>query len=415
MSCFVSLLLSVQSGLALADSESDALSLTSAEAPKAKIPGDARLFFEVALGDSSQRYVPGSESLVRGSFDLSIARRFQNGLQLSISDRLDWIDPRVAGLGSTVNSLREAYLSFQPIGGSTVVEFGRINLRYGPGYGYNPTDFFRDGTLRAMTTADPFALRENRLGTVMARYQYLWKGGAFSFALSPKLANAPNAEAWSLDLGSTNNRDRALITISAQVGSGVSGQILAYWQDQRATSVGANLTALLSDSTTAHMEWSVASEPDLLSQLASLPAPVGKRSRLVGGFTFTSSEKLSLTAEYHYNGFGLGKARWQSLATLPLLKAAFLAESLRVQDLAPSRALLIYATKKNFLIPDMDLTGYVRVNLIDNSKLYWVELRRRWTNFDLAFQLQQNSGGVGSEFGVLPERRILQVLGTYYF
>jgi hypothetical protein len=40
-----------------------------------------------------------------------------------------------------VNSLREAYLSWQPEGGNMVMEFGRINLRYGPGYGYNPTDF----------------------------------------------------------------------------------------------------------------------------------------------------------------------------------------------------------------------------------------------------------------------------------
>ena len=45
-----------------------------------------------------------------------------------------------------------------------VLTFGPpFNLRFGPGYGYNPTDFFRDGSLRVLTTADPFALHEIRL------------------------------------------------------------------------------------------------------------------------------------------------------------------------------------------------------------------------------------------------------------
>ncbi len=36
-------------------------------------------------------------------------------------------------------------------------------------------------------------------------------------------------------------------------------------------------------------------------------------------------------------------------------------------------------------------------------------------SFDLAFQLQRHIGGSTSEFGILPDRRIMQVLGSYYF
>jgi len=46
--------------------------------------------------------------------------------------------------------------------------------------------------------------------------------------------------------------------------------------------------------------------------------------------------------------------------------------------------------------------------------LFWLELRRHWPNFDLSFQLQQNIGNANSEFGLLPDRRVVQVLGTYY-
>ena len=47
--------------------------------------------------------------------------------------------------------------------------------------------------------------------------------------------------------------------------------------------------------------------------------------------------------------------------------------------------------------------------------LAWVDLRHNWPSFDLTFQLQQNIGSLTSEFGVLPDHRVIQVLGTYYF
>ncbi|MBK6295886.1 MAG: hypothetical protein IPF55_17715 [Rhodoferax sp.] len=64
---------------------------------------------------------------------------------------------------------------------------------------------------------------------------------------------------------------------------------------------------------------------------------------------------------------------------------------------------------------DLDLTAFLRVNADDHSHMAWIELRRHWPSFDLALQLQQHSGRITSEFGVLPDRRVLQVLGTYYF
>ena len=138
----------------------------------------------------------------RVSVDFSHSARLAPGWRAVISDRLDHVHPTDAGADATVNSLREAYLSWQPDGGNTVVELGRINLRYGPGYGYNPTDFFRDGSLRVLTTANPFALRENRTGLGhAARATFVdWRlvvGGLFaqSWRISPA------ADGWSLDFG----------------------------------------------------------------------------------------------------------------------------------------------------------------------------------------------------------------------
>ncbi len=405
----------VQMPLAYADAEADALNLESAETKAPQGRKDIRIFFEGALGNASQRYQSGSVDMGRASFDLSHTSRFGTGLRLVISNRFDHIHPRDPGRDEAVNSLREAYVSWQPEGGNSIYEFGRINLRYGPGYGYNPTDFLRDGSLRALTTADPVALRENRLGSVMLRGQRLWNGGSLSLAYSPKLEASPTSGAWSLDLGSTNNRDRWLVALGTQFSQRVSSQVLLYKPQGQSTSLGANLTALLSDATTAHLEWSRGREPELFNQVLLRPALSSTRNRFVGGATYTTSTKLSITVEYLYNGFGLSQPQSSQLALVPAVQIFYLREALRRQELAPRQAILLYVTQKNLMMKDLDLTAYIRVNREDQSRLAWLELRRHWANFDLAFQLQQNVGRSASEFGILPDRRIMQVLGTYYF
>ena len=405
----------IQAPALAADAEADALSLQSDTSTPAEAARDTKFFVEGAIGNASQRYLPDSRNTGRASLDFSHSARLGPGLRAVISDRLDHIYPRDAGADSTVNSLREAYLSWQPEGDNTVMEFGRINLRYGPGYGYNPTDFFRDGSLRVLTTADPFALRENRLGTVMLRAQRLWTDGSLSIALAPKLADRPSPEGWSLDLGSTNNRDRALIALGTQFSQRVSSQLLVYKDDGRSPALGANFTALLSDAAVAHLEWSRGREPDLLSRALALPVTTATRNRFVGGVTYTTLGKLSVTAEYQYNGFGLSQSNWAALGATPATQLAYLREALRLQDLAPRQAYLIYVTQKSLGLKDLDLTAYLRFNPGDDSKLAWLELRHHWPSFDLTFQLQQNIGSRTSEFGILPDRRIVQVLGTYYF
>ena len=402
---------------ALADDDNDALKLEGAPAEAAPASArDTKIFLEGAVGNSSRRYQLGSQDIGRVSLDFSHTARLGNGLRFVFSDRIDHLYPDVAGSDSTINSLREAYLSWQGEGGSTVVEFGRINLRYGPAYGYNPTDFFRDGSLRTLTTANPFALRENRMGSVMLRAQRLWTDGSLSVALSPKLANNPSLDGWSLDLGSTNNRDRALVALGTQFSQRVSTQLLAYKVDGLSTTLGASLTALLSDAATAQVEWSRGREPDLFSQALGLPSPSTTRNRFAGGLTYTTLGKLSVTAEYQYNGFALSRANAATLAAnSPISQVAYLIEAQRRQDLAPRQAYLIYVTQKDLFLKDLDLTAFIRVNAGDRSQLAWVELRRHWSSFDLAFQLQHNIGRITSEYGILPDRRVIQLLGTYYF
>jgi hypothetical protein len=398
-----------------ADAESDALSLEAAPQAPTEVARDTKIFIEGAVGNASQRYLPESRNIGRASLDFSHTARLAPGLRAVVSDRIDHLYPADAGADATVNSLREAYLSWQPEAGNTIVELGRINLRYGSGYGYNPTDFFRDGSLRTLTTANPLALRENRMGSVMLRAQRLWTDGALSVAYSPKLADRPNPEGWSLDLGSTNNRDRALVALSTQFSQRVSTQLLLYKEQDLSPTLGASLTALLTDAAVAHLEWSRGSEPDLLSRALGQTDAAATRNRFAGGITYTTLGKLSVTAEYQHNGFALDQSDWSALGARPATQVTYLLEAQRRQELAARNAYLIYVTQKGLLLKNLDLTAFLRVNAGDQSQLVWAELRHHWPSFDLAFQLQQHIGSPNSEFGILPDSRIIQVLGSYYF
>jgi hypothetical protein len=398
-----------------ADAEIDPLSLESAPEVAVQTLANTRIFLEAAIGSAAQRYAPDHRSIGRASVDFTHTARLTPNLRGVISDRIDHMDPVDAGTDATINNLREAYLSWQPEGANAVVEFGRINLRYGPAYGYNPTDFFRDGSLRTLTSTNPFAMRENRLGSVMLRAQRLWAGGSMSVAYSPKLDDQSNPDGWNIDLGATNSRHRGLFELSTQHSQSLSSQLLIYKEQAQALTVAANLTALLSDAAVAHAEWSNASEVDPLLRALAVPGSPVRHNRFAGGVTYTTLGKLSVTAEYQYNGFGPDKQAWQALANAPLSQWAYLLEAQRRQELVPRQAMLLYATQKNLFLKDLDLTAFLRVNLEDQSRLTWLELRHHWPKYDLAVQWQQYSGTSGSEYGMVPDRRTLQLLGNYYY
>lgn len=400
-----------------ADAELDALDLESA--PVVSTPAAAstsKVFLEGAWGNAAQRYAPASRAFGRVSLDLSYAGKVTPDVRAVLSDRVDYMDPAEAGSDATVNSLREAYVSWQPDGGNNIYELGRINLRYGPAYGYNPTDFFRDGSLRTLTSSNPFSMRENRLGSVMLRAQRLWQGGSMSVAYSPKLEDRASASGWDLDLGATNNRNRGLVALSTQFSQKLSSQLLLYKEQDQSAAVGANMTALLSDAAVAHLEWSNASEIDATSRALGLPSAATRHNRFAGGVTYTTLGKLSVTAEYQYNGFGASQQDWAALSTASMpAKAAYLIDALARQELVSRQALMLYVTQKDLFTKDLDLTAFVRVNTEDHSRQSWLELRRHWAKYDLALQWQQHSGKPGSEYGILPDSRIVQVLGNYYF
>ncbi len=396
--------------------DADALTLQSESAAEPAGQTPLRVALEVSVGRVDQRNDASTQDGRRVSIDLRYSTRLTEAWRLALSDRVDDTHPAPFGQGSTSNSAREAYLAWQAPGGSTTLDLGRINLRQGPAFGYNPTDHFRAGALRTITTADPVALREMRMGTVMLRLGQLWSGGGASVVLVPKLASGPDQRAGSLDLGATNARHRAVLAVDTRVSDRISGQGSVLFERGVAPKIGLGMTALAADSVVAYAEWSSGKTLGLKDQIAGSGAAPTRTQQAALGLTYTLPSALALTVEAEYNGAGLDRAGWNTLLNQgPAAYQRFAALTQPSQELGARRAWLVYASQKGLGLKQLDLTGFVRINAIDSSRLYWAELRYHWRRFDAALQWQQASGSASTEYGNLPYRQVVQLLGSLYF
>lgn len=397
--------------------DDDALALQSAPEPAKRVEEQPlRAYVEAAFGNISHARGAPSQALRRASLDLNWTWRPAPSWRVVVSDRLDDRHPVDEGQRSTVNSLREAFVSWQSEAGQTLIEFGRINLRYGPAYGYNPTDFLRSGSVRSQTSVDPLSVRENRMGTVMFRTQQLWAGGGASMLYAPKLASGSSAHSFSADFGATNNSHQALVAVSGQLSDKFSGQLLAHGQDGRGLSVGANATWLVSDSTVAFAEWAAGRDTPLLVLGANGGAAKARRHRAVAGATFTSGKNISVTAEFEYNGFAADRAGLSQLARFGSeALGSYLGAAQFRQESASRRAVLLYAVQRGGLSKNTDVTALLRINTEDHSRFAWLELRHHFTKWDVAMQWQRSAGSATSEYGGGTPRQVLQVIATRHF
>ncbi len=392
----------------------DALALQTEPAVQNSGDTTLRLALELALGRIDQRDRVDSTNLRRASLDLRYAGRLTDRWRLSFSDRIDHTHPVLGDQPKTVNSLREAYLGWQADAGSVAVDFGRINHRQGPAFGYNPTDYFRRGSLRTVTTADPVALREMRMGAVMLRANQLLAEGGVTLALAPKLESRSSRDPASLDLGATNATNRAVLSHDVRFSERISGQG-SLLLEQDGSRFGASVTALATDSLVAYAEWSYGKTPNLLDQVLATSKPAIRAHQTAFGMTYTLPGSLALTVEAESNGAGLDRNGWNSvLSQGATAYQRYLEPTQTSQELGSRRAWLLYASKKGLITNQLDLTAFVRTNAIDHSRLVWTELRYHWSRFDAALQWQRSWGDPGTEFDVLPYRKVIQLVAVFY-
>lgn len=377
---------------------------------KAESASPWRVFAEVAAGRVSLRSGGGIDTS-RLSLDVRLDATVAPGLRAVLSDRLDLTRSEGTAARDDTNTLREAYLSWAA-SESLSLDLGRVNVRHGAAMGYNPTDWFKEGALRAVVSPDPAVLRENRQGTFVLQAQQVWGAGSLTAALSPKLASQPDDDSFALDEGSTNPRNRWLVAGSTKLSDRVTPQLLLHGGSDTPTQLGLNLSALLGDAWVGFAEGSFGNGRSLAAQALGLAETEHRQRRAAIGLTHTTPFNLTLTAEAEYNSAAPDRASWQALQGVERLMLLSLAD--RLQDLPARRAWFLHATWKNALVQQLDLSAFVRRESETRSRSQWLELRYRWARADVALQWQQFSGDAGSIYGLIPARRALELALRFY-
>jgi hypothetical protein len=408
-------LLAIGPAIAQEAGEIDALRLADSAPKNVERSSDWHSFAETAIGQSFLRKSGATIVEQRLSLELQYDKTITPGWRVILSDRMDLKRQDQPAIQENVNTLKEAYLSWQ-VQENQMVDLGRVNVYNGVASGYNPTDFFRAGAVRSMVSVDPASLKKNRLGSVMLRGQHLWNSGSLTALYSPKLAQQPNTASFSPDFGASNHQDRYLLTLSQRLADGITPQWLIYGKPNRAPQLGMNLTGLLNDATVLYAEWSGGNSRSMHSLALNGIDNTAFRNRITSGLSYTSANKLTLTFEYEYNGTALEPASWDKLRHgSPLAYGRYRAFAQNAQELTTKQELFFHASLQEAWLNHLDLSVMQKLNLADRSRLTWLEVRYRMDKIDLFLQIQNNRGEQASTYGGAAQKHAWQAALRYYF
>jgi len=384
----------------------------------------------------------------RTSLDVAVQWRALPRLTLTLSDRLNLFEQdgrKLVTADAVRNDLREASATWQP-SGDYYLEAGRINVRNGAALGFNPTDFFKTRTLLGQASLDPSVIRQNRLGTLMARAQNLWAWGSTSIVYAPKLAE-PSQVSESARVGidprfdATNAAHRVLCTLSLEV-LDLSPQLLGYFELHR-SKLGVNVTRSIGNAVVAYAEWAAGPEQNLIARavdfgirtgtlrppLPTLPKTevrTSLRNDLASGFSWTVATAVTFNVEYHFHQGGFTRSDWRnwfdlgSAAGAPASQAGALwfvrGYASDQQEPVSKHQMFVRASWPRAIGPDLELSGFAFISLLDGCVLgqlsanYYVS--GSWTASAYA---SANVGDSRSERGSIPQRGNLTLELTRYF
>jgi len=390
----------------------DALSLAD-KAPDAspQTTRPWRLFVEGAIGRGKLRTTGSDFSLYRGSIDFRYDDHIAPQWRLVFSDRIDGVDSDGEPPGDNVNTLREAYISWER-SPDQIFDVGRVNIRNGAAMGFNPTDWFKANALRSIVDPDPAVLRENRQGTVVLQAQQLWSQASLTAAYSPRLARSPDPATFALNVGATNPSNRFLVAGSYKVSEKFTPQLLVFGGNEEPVQVGLNLSGLIGDAVVAYGEFSAGRGPSLEAQALDLPTANSNQQRASVGLTYTTGFNLSLTAEAEYSSAAPFGNQWHTLS--PATQQQMLTTAQALQDLPTRSQWFVYANWKDLVVRRLDASAFLRQDMQTSSRTFWLEGRYAWERAELALQWQVFSGAEGTVYFAVPQQQTLQMLLRVY-
>lgn len=373
----------------------------------------------------------GPEFINRAFVDGHGGWQYGQSLKVLYSARLDYTtgDPT---RDSFSYDLRELFVSWSlDLQRRWFIDFGRINVRNGVAYAFNPTDFFRTQSVVDETSQDPSVRRENRLGTLMLRGQYFLGGSTLTAIYAPRLYDEPLAlttvPSWSdPQLRRTNADNRLELSASVDFGHDLSPQAVLF-RSGGSWAYGLNMARGFGTQTTAYVEWAATRRSPLITQamqygvrtgtfvnpVPPIPSELAAHldHDLAAGVSYTTRSNVNFILEYDLHQPGLSKAdwrRWFAAGTEgnPLVDAElwYLRDYAAVQQEPISRqSMFLRVAKDNWLIPNLSASALALVDLTGTSGLGQADVSyRASTRLQLELMFQAALGRRRSDFGSLP-------------
>jgi len=383
-----------------------AFALADHSSTDATTAADWQLNAELALASNA---LPGATEQYwqsRLALDSRFSQASDDGsVYLRWNARIDRFDSGIAAgadNGGTVMSWKELYGGYR-WNDSWLTEFGRINQKNGVARGFNPTDFFATAAVRAQISQQPAVLREQRLGSLMLRQQWLGDAQSLTFLFSPKLSSMADDAALAPDWARTNSSDRWQLSAEQQLWQGWTLGVLAYQAQQQARQYGLNLSGALNERWLYHFEAAHGNLP-------RWPAGDNGSHRIATGISYSLTVPLTLTLEWQYDEAALSQQAWQQQLQQPAAWQQFLQQR---QGQLPTRQTLLLQAQSQQWAAGFDWSALWLHDLQDNSDILLTELTWIKPKYDIVLQWQWAPGPERSHFGVVSSQ--LQLLWRYYF
>jgi hypothetical protein len=442
--------------------------------PEAKAPEPSRftgrIFIENALGFTSVRddlLVPVPPPLPpkweeRLLADARVEWTLSPTAFLLYSGRLNILAQEDLGFpnrGNLTHDWRETYVSFEPKP-RDYLDAGRINVKSGVALGWNPTDFFKARAVIDPLTADPSALREDRLGTLMLRAQRVGEVASVSALYAPRVTDpapipADPYRGFNPLFSHTNASNRWLVKGGMKVGD-MDPEAVLFGEDGN-VKIGGSVSRPIGQASVAYIEWAGGKRLGIIDEAIAFGQRTGTippeapvvitqgndkrfRNQLALGASYTTENKLTLNLEYHYNEAGFSQSDWDRWFALgessprqelsprrrpgPKSSQGFVSQELwyvrgyasDFQEPLYRHGIFLRADQADFLVPKLELTGFALADAGDGSALMQLEASYsasdHWTFGVLA---GGTTGGRRSDFGSLPRAASVLFKATRYF
>ncbi|RUM94856.1 MAG: hypothetical protein DSZ28_01020 [Thiothrix sp.] len=325
--------------------------------------------------------------------------------------------------------IKEAYLAWQK-SPALFFDLGRINVKSGVATGFNPTDYFKVGTVLDQNSEDISQLRDDRLGALAIKSQKLWEGGALTLIASPKISD--KASRWytgknvtGLSLQKSNDRSRVLLKYTFELSEDISPEIL-YYNESGEHNIGFNLSKAFNKKWLGYVEWNLGNRRNLVDD-ALLEARRSNQldpditqvfidqgesyqQQLALGASYTSASNITTQFEYHYSQAGLSDEdvqRWFDLTSSAENKPVVTEQFLSIRGLAKARVeplgkhrLFMRSSWIDAGLDDLDIIGLFNIDIGDKSHLIQLEAAYEVNrNAKLSFRLVQFRGDKKSDLG----------------